>query len=315
MASENLLRYLNGVLQLELDLFVQKRTIDELKRQYNYLAISKRPSQPQKPKPEVSLLSCVIVSAIICGIISVLIELVMNWDEMSNFFYFIAGIIAVLIVGVINMIPGGIIVGLLSWMILRLLKKHSIAKKYKTDICKYESAIATYETRMKIENRKKDALAREITALQYSYNKTREQLSDAYSYNVIDPEYRSIYAVSSFLGYVRKGRTYGLKFDPETGDQGAYNLYENERRLDLIITNTDEILHRLDQVIHNQQELAMGLERATKQVTSLCNQVIGRLDKISDSVNAIERSQSIVAYNTEISRRNLEFMTWIHLYY
>ena len=108
-----------------------------------------------------------------------------------------------------------------------------------------------------------------------------------------------------------KGRTHCLQFNENTGDQGAYNIYESERRLDQIITNTEEILVRFDQVILYQQDLAIGLRDAMGKVDALCGNVNTQLKRIQGSVSNIERSQGVIAYNSECAARELEFMNWM----
>ena len=312
MTGENLLQYLAGTLSIELDLFVQKKAIEELTRHYNSLDARERIHVPQRGKPQISIINCMIVAGIVCGIVAGLIGLIHEWSHADGFFYYIAAIIAALIYATGGLLAGAVVFGSLIWLILRIRENKILEQKLQSDIAKYDIAVKEQNARIKLENAKKDALAKEIASLRTCYTQSRNYLDKVYSCDVIDPEYRNIYAVSSFYGYLKKGRTHGLQFDQKTGDQGAYNIYENERRLDLIITNTDEILRRLDQVIQNQHELAVGLENASRQVKSLCSNVTQQLNTISGSVEVIERCQSIIAYNSECNARNLAFLSWMH---
>lgn len=315
MVRENLLRYLAGILSIELDLFVQKNAIEELTRHYNSLGVREKIHVPQRGKPQSSIMSCMIIAGIICAIVAGVIGLIHEWSRAEVFFYYIAAIIAALIYATGGLLVGAVVFGSMVWLILRIRESKKLEQKLQSDIAKYDLAVQKQNARVKQENAKKDALAKEIAVLRNCYAQSRNYLDTVYGYDVIDPEYRNIYAVSSFYGYLKKGRTHGLQFDQQSGDQGAYNIYENERRLDLIITNTDEILRRMDQVIHNQHELAVGLENPSRQVKTLCSNVTQQLNTISCSVGAIERCQSIIAYNSECNARNLTFLSWMHTIY
>lgn len=313
MTEGNLLQYLDGVLRIELDLYVQRNSIETLTKQYRSLGIRSNIRVPQRGKPQTSLVNCMLGAGIVCGIIAGIKYLIDGWSIATGFFYYIAAIIAALICAVIGGLAGAVVLGTLFWCILRMREKRSLEKKFQADIAEYDAAVSKQNARLTRDNAKKRALEKEIAALRTCYNQSKNYLDKAYSCNIIDPEYRNIYAVSSFYGYIKKGRTHGLQFNQNTGDQGAYNIYENERRLDMIITNTDEILRNLDTVIQNQHELAVGLRNASRQINTLCGNVTAQLANISDSVASIERCQSAIAYYSECTARNMEFLSWVHM--
>lgn len=320
MTQEHLLQYLAGILRIELEVFVQDKTIAELTRQKNSLGIHKKITVPHKGQSKISYGDCTMITGVICailaGVILGIMSIVSVFQEDQGFFYFIAAVVAAVLYAAGGFLVGSFGLGSVVWFLLRMRENRALEEKLQADIDRYDSEVNRQNIRIRQENAKKKALDREITALRASRSNTLRYLEEAYSYDIIDPEYRNIYAVGSFYGYLRKGRTCCLQFDRATGDQGAYNLYENERRLDLIITNTDEILNRLDQVIQNQYDLATGLQEASAQIKSLCGSVNRQLRSISGTVESIERCQSIIAYNSECNKRNLDFLTWMHtLYY
>ena len=144
-------------------------------------------------------------------------------------------------------------------------------------------------------------------------SESQQRLNEIYGYNILFPDYRNICAVSSIYGYLQKGRTCSLAFNEQTGDQGAYNIYEYEMRMNLIITNTQEILNRLDEISVNQYELAEGLRKANSRIDLLCSSVNRHIKNTSQSLSEMQRCQSIIAYNTEQSQKQLEFINWLHL--
>lgn len=314
MTSPELQKYLAGVFSLELDAYTQAQTISELKRHHASLARSFNVPQPALSAPTISFFDCFIFSGIISGIIVGLIDLIYEWNKASNIFHYVAAVIAALINGVIGLFIGGIVIGLIAYGIIYSKQKGEAEERYQRAVSDYDAKVKQQNVRLCRERNQQKALAQEINALVACYKKTQQDLKTAYSYGILAPDYRNIYAVSSMLGYLQKGRTHTLCFDRSTGDQGAYNIYENECRLDRIITNTEEIISRLDQVINYQYELAIGLERATKKVDALCGNVTSQLNRISGSVSSIERNQQIIAYNSECTARGMDFLCWCKLF-
>ena len=87
----------------------------------------------------------------------------------------------------------------------------------------------------------------ETEALQNEYNKlsrkleeTQDTLLQMYSLDVIFPKYRNIIAVSSFYEYLLSGRCDKL--------EGAYNIFESELRMNLIINKIDDVIKHLEKI-------------------------------------------------------------------
>lgn len=311
MTSVELQKYLAGVLETELTIYTQNNLIDKLTSKYNGLNRKQTISKPQKRKTEASLLYCVWVAGIISGIIGGIVGLIDGFSSADSFIYYIAAIIAALIYAVVSLLVGGIVFGFIAWIIWLFIEKKRIDEEYDAQNKQYNNNVVNQNSRLKREQQLQPVLAREINSLKVCRDKSIKNLSEMYSYNIIAPEYRNIFAVSSFLGYLRSGRTYCLNYDQLTGDQGAYNIYEMEVRLDKIITNTEEILYNLDMVLDYQRELAYGLQQANKKIDNLYSDVTG----ISRSVKSIEQSQSIIEYNSECTKNQVALLTWMHCIY
>ena len=201
------------------------------------------------------------------------------------------------------------------WLVYYFYERARIRRKWEYDMEKYELAVDKENDRLRMEERQKTALAAEIDSLQRQLSQTNRNLSKLYAYGVLDRDYRNLYAVAVIYSYFCKGRTHSLQFDPRTGDPGAYNLYESERRLNRIITNTEEILSRLDEIAQNQYDLAVSMQNATRQISTLCNKVTAQLNGISRSVAATERNTEIIAYNTACMEAETRFMAWMTALY
>lgn len=314
MGPAELQKYLSGVFSLELDVYTQDQIIAQLKWRHAELAQPKRIPVPVLSAPTIHPFDCFIFSAIPSGIVVFLIDLIYEWGRASNIIDYGAAIIAALINGVIGLFIGGIVIGLIAYGVIYSKQKREAAERHQVAIAEYDTKVKQQNARMAKERAQQKLLAQEVNALVACNRKSRQDLKAAYAYGVLDPDYRNIYAVSSILGYLQKGRTHSLAFDPSTGDQGAYNIYENECRLDRIITNTEEIISRMDQVIHYQYELATGLDRATKRVDALYSNVNAQLGRISGSVSSIARNQEIIAYNSECTARGVDFLSWCKVF-
>lgn len=136
-------------------------------------------------------------------------------------------------------------------------------------------------------------IQRELQYLYYRLKQTEQQLQIAHSMGVIYKDYRGFGPVGCFCQYLES-----VGCDSLTGHEGAYNLYENERRLNLIILKEDQIL--------NNQEGSMPLLRdALIEKNNTLNRIENNLDS---SLGRIENNSAIAAYNsdlqTDYQRRN-----------
>lgn len=129
-------------------------------------------------------------------------------------------------------------------------------------------------------------------------------LENIYRENIIYPKYRNMVAVLSMYEYFTSGRCTEL-----TGHEGAYNIYENELRLNIIISSLDDILYRLDEIKQNQYVLYQELKSTQNMIDSLS----GDLNYMMSSVNAVERNSSIAAYNSKMAAEDTRLLTYINM--
>lgn len=135
-------------------------------------------------------------------------------------------------------------------------------------------------------------------------------LKAAYSADVVFPKYRNLAAMTTMLEYLETGRCTSLQ-----GPDGAYNLYESERRQDLIIDRLDTITDKLDQIQQNQYMLFTAIEESNRSLQSISNtldEVLdvaistqGTLEQISEKATAVASNSARTAY---WSRKNAELI-------
>lgn len=134
---------------------------------------------------------------------------------------------------------------------------------------------------------------------------SKKVLADIYDANIIYPKYRNLPAVSCFLEYLLSGRCTTLE-----GVNGAYNLYENEARMDRIVTRLDYISTQLDRIQFNQQLLYSAVKQCNQDVNSLMtavNQTAELMGRTVTSAGAIEQSQATIAYQAKLLQREMSY--------
>lgn len=134
--------------------------------------------------------------------------------------------------------------------------------------------------------------------------KTTDALKRLYSLNIIYPKYRNLVAVCSIFEYLDSGRCSEL-----SGPNGAYNLYESELRLNIIIDKMDVIAAKLDSIQSSQYVLYDEMTKAN----SALGQVNGYMRKLQQSVETIEQSSVINMQCADITRKNVEALKYINL--
>lgn len=131
---------------------------------------------------------------------------------------------------------------------------------------------------------------------------TRRLLQGAYDKGLLYGKYRNFVAVCSICEYLESGRCSELG-----GPDGAYNLFEQEIRANMVITQLGSILSKLDRIQANQAMLYDAISagnRLTSQLIEQTNESI-RLGEYNAQQNAI------TAYNTQQTAREVSFSNWM----
>ena len=99
-------------------------------------------------------------------------------------------------------------------------------------------------------NTLKDTVIKNERLLQNTLGKLYQTREKLYNTNVIFPKYRTLPCISTMLEYLQAGRVSELE-----GANGAYNLYEAELRMNMVIANLDQINEQLNTIKQNQFNL------------------------------------------------------------
>lgn len=134
--------------------------------------------------------------------------------------------------------------------------------------------------------------------------KTLEQL---YSLNIIYPKYRYLEACGMFLEYLMSGRAQALEATP--GFAGAYNLFEEELFRGEIKNKLNEITQNQKILIQGQRNIITGMNTIIAGIDDLCQKADNTQKSIGKMTKAVETNNfynSVIAYNTTISRKIME---------
>ena len=122
---------------------------------------------------------------------------------------------------------------------------------------------------------------------------------ELYSYNLIYGKYRNFVSISSFIDYLMSGRCESLE-----GANGAYNLYETETRMNLIIDKLDVIINKLDCISQNQYYLYKKLNETNDYLNGINNLFLVnnmlQVEQVSKLEKVIDKADEIV-YNTKVA--------------
>jgi hypothetical protein len=113
--------------------------------------------------------------------------------------------------------------------------------------------------KVKISNSKKE-LPQIIESIAYA----EKELQEIYNQNIIFPKYRNFLAINQISEYIDSGRCSELE-----GPYGAYNLFENELRQNIIISRLDNIIHELEQIRENQYYTYLAIRAAQNAIDNL----------------------------------------------
>ncbi len=231
----------------------------------------------------------------------------------------------------------------------KALEKYNLAnEQYKADVEKRKEAIALLETQRENEYKlaiedAKETLEKEISAAREKYEDLlkkqnaaensakdipttekakhlflKEEIEIAeellkkfykaqhemYSCGIIFEKYRNFVAVSTFYEYISSSRCETLD-----GPDGAYNLYENEIRMNMLIGQLNQVIESLEEIKQNQYMIYSAINETNKQLSKLnssMGSVISTLSSISADTSDMKSYMSKIADNTEVIAYNTE---------
>ena len=320
LSNKELIEYLKQATQLEALVYKQeearKRAKNELSMASPELAIITKKSirEPQKPKEvsaDISKPKQLFPLLLIGGIVLIIAGMVMVFQGagMSTF----GAVLAVI----------GICLCCAAYNINKSLQADKTAvTKYKHDLEVYQRQYEEYiqksqeaervfqeeQNKAKTEylsaKRNYEIASSAVAQLDPPLEESKSVLKKLYSFDIIFPKYRNLVAVSTFYEYFVSGRVTELE-----GPTGAYNLFEQELRMNLIINKLDIIITKLDEIKSNQYALYNEL----KDTKSIIRGIAEDVEELVATAHSIEDATRITAFYSQVTAQNTEALKYIAL--
>lgn len=306
----DLLKYMEVVFDMEKNVYVELKAWQELQGQINSLGIAKTYREPMKEaNPNIFLNSLVyIFMGAFLGVAAFFVSTVVF--VVVDIFFYVIDLRITIFIGVIAWILAIII------NIVRDIKAiNDIKNNYNNELSTYNQNISDDQARVQRELVQKQYLQSQCDTLAAMWRTSKEKLDKMYSYDILEEKYRNIVAVASIYEYLKYEMTRSLQRDGN--DEGAYNIYERNIRLDKIITNTDIIIQKLDVVIENQRELAQAMKNAQNSINNLVSSTNNMFATMQSGMNKLNANVELNNYQhqqTNNELRYMNFMNTLHFY-
>ena len=294
----NLKEYVKRVYQLEKTLYNQNAFYQTLNQKRNDLINLK--DKPMLPKASLDISdrggSCILLGVVLGLLIGVFVGLFYSpsketWDEL----------VSIVKYGIIM----GLIFGLVTFVLVLIASAGSTAMKNQEIRQKNDEIITINFNNRNKANWQIQMLEREMNVISAAYQDASDILQTYYNKNIIYKKYRNLIAVSSIYEYLESGRCSGLE-----GHEGAYNIFENEIRQNIIINRLDEVIRCLNKIADNQYMLYSAIQESNKKISRLSNE----LSRMADNLSAIEDNTAIMSYNTQLIAQNTELTNWLQVF-
>lgn len=206
---------------------------------------------------------------------------------------------------VVSGVIGGAVIGIIAGIAITVTKNGS----HKSDINKINREIAhenekirkQNEETLKLSPKQQKILENELCNINEKIIDTEKVLNAYYSKGIVFEKYRSLVPICMFYEYLCSGRCDSLE-----GHEGAYNIYESELRMNVIIGKLDEIIDRLDKIEQNQYVIAQAISKTNEHLGRIENSIgncINRLERLENSVELNTYYSEITAINTSYIAR------------
>lgn len=170
---------------------------------------------------------------------------------------------------------------------------HVYEHEYAQKTNEYENAYKEYKVKVEEENKRlvreeqeKAVLNTTLQQITVRKSKGAKALGKLYDMDVVYPKYRNLSMISSLYEYFASGRCSTLE-----GHEGAYNILEQEIRLDHIVLRLDQVIVNLEKIRQNQYMLYEVMQSVNANVSRLYGAVLTMNDNIKRGMKAIYERQ------------------------
>lgn len=305
MSTEELKQYVKYIKMMETKKYELTLIYNRLNLKISQLKNKKYVGYKEKvhynnDDPVISGLVCIPI----CAILGLLVGFVRGMIKEDDFILF--RILVALVDYSLKSFGWGLAIGVVLWLIITI--GHSVledvsVKKANKEIDIFNRQVAKKNEVVKQQDREKIRIyISEGENIRNQYNEIQNVLKEAYELNIIHPKYRNLVAVCSLYEYLETGRCSTL-----SGHEGGYNIFEMEKRMNIIMLKLDQIVQKLDEIRENQHTLYEAVSLSNKNAERICNQVT----VVSEQLGNIEQNQAMIEYNNSITANNTEFLKWL----
>lgn len=299
MRDNKLMKYLEYAIEMEKTVYIQERLIEKLKAKIAKLGI--RREFPYPSESHSSMKECFETSSsggiVIGAVVGAVVGLITGDGIIGK-------ILSILGSGIAGLIIGGI-AGVVTTPIWYGIGYAMAGSRLKNAMAERELDVRCDNERVKKELSQAANLKAMLSELEKKHNESKRILQNCYDNGPLYKDYCNIVALCSIYQYLDSGRCDTLK-----GHEGAYNIYENERRLDRICTVLDDILANINQIKNYQIQLYGVLQEGNKKLDNLLAESVRQ----SNAMQRISDQNAIIEYNTGVASRELEMQNWLKVY-
>lgn len=316
MDKNKIIEYLECVVELEKQVYMQKTALNELNQRINSLGYAHEIQVPAVPQSadidEVYVGNFTRYGAIFGGLLGLISFLVSGCGDTSNIICIAFNLLEMMLrVFVFTCVGTGI--GWLIGYIVALCKRHDENKWLETrrynNVILYNKRKEEDAIRVKNELEQRSFLSSEYAALYAQYESTCATLQRFYDSNIIYAKYHHDFAaVASFLDYFKSGRCSTL--GEKNGGDGAYNTYEDELLKNRIINKLDIVIDNLNEVKQNQYSLAVAIAEGNQ----ISSRLVNATERLALSQERTAENSAIAAYNSEQAANELNQIKWLQIW-
>ena len=175
-------------------------------------------------------------------------------------------------------------------------EKNLAASRGSAEYRRYVNSVEVNNARLKTEYEcKKLVLKNEVKKLERSLSESKSRLDKMYDIGIIYPKYRNMTMTNTIYEYLKSGRCESLE-----GHEGAYNILEQEMRLDRIIVQLDNVVNQLDKIRENQYMLYSALQGINYNITTFNDSVRIISSKLDSALVDIDDITSASSENIDV---------------
>ncbi len=309
--------YIRNIKDLEISCYQQKQLLEKLKEQplitkKRITELEQRLKAEKEPVKPLHLIVDILLGFIfsifggfifaICGVIVALVVRIILSIFSSNINLFSSPWLPYIFWGAII----GFVIGYI-WCLYDFIKQGADSRKsypYKVELFhKKQQEINTL-----IENKRKilaTTIPNEIALRERTLRQTKNILQKYYNMGFIYPKYQGLVPICTMYEYLESGRCFSL-----IGPHGAYNLYEEELRMHVIIGKLDDVIYRLDDISEKLDDIGASQRLLVQEI----RQSNSRLNQISKTLDNIENNTALTQYYSSITASNTAFMSWLEMF-